>query len=102
MLYFLASVGTGSQTAWGWDLKFSMPAFKIADEIIFKWVGAGEGLVLRLDGYNLQIQPLWNYHDPKDVSLSLEVNIGNDKNWRSKLGMTKLREAINDLAGILN
>ena len=78
-----------------------MPAFKIADEIIFKWVGAGEGLYLRLDGYNLQIQPLWNYHDPKDVSLSLEVNVGNDKNWRSKFGMTKLREAINDLAGIL-
>ena len=74
-----------------------MPAFKIADEIIFKWVGTGEGLVLRLDGYNLQIQPLWNYHDPKDVSLSLEVNIENDKNWR----MTKLREAINDLAGTL-
>ena len=78
-----------------------MPAFKIADEIIFKWVGTGEGLVLRLDGYNLQIQPLWNYNDPKDVSLSLEVNIGNDKNWRSKLGMTKLRKAINDLTGIL-
>ena len=74
-----------------------MPAFKIADEIIFKWVGTGEGLVLRLDGYNLQIQPLWSYHDPKDVSLSLEVNIENDENWR----MTKLREAINDLAGIL-
>ena len=94
IIFFLQpQSGTGHQSAWGWDFKFSMPLLNVAENVAFKWEGNGDGLVLELENFALKIQPLWSYNDPKDVSFSLELRTENDDEKRD----SKLQRAMDEI-----